>query len=77
MDADTRFTPIPGSLLACASDPTRDLRVRDANCSGSGGLAELSERQGLSIDLGAVALSMSGGDSACGGAAFVSEGISD
>jgi len=77
MDADTRFVPIAGNLLAYASEPPRDLRVRAANCSGSGGLAELSERQGLSIDLGAPVLSLSVGDNACGSVASDSVGVSE
>lgn len=76
--ADTRCAPIAGNLLlANASDPPRDLRDRDANCSGNGGPAGLSERQGLSIDLGAPALSLSVGDIACGGTASDSVGTSD
>lgn len=68
IDADTRFPPIAGGLLPTYnSDPPRDLRDRVAYCSGSGGLAALSGRQGLSMDLGVPVLSLSTGEFACDG----------
>lgn len=70
MDADTRFPLIPGGL-PCTSDAPRDLRFRVAYCSGP---VVLSERQGLSMDLGAPVLSLSVGDIACGGTASASAG---
>lgn len=75
IDADTRFPPTAGGLPpAYTSDPPRDLRGRVAYCSGSSGPAGLSERRGLSIDLGAPVLSLSVGEFACGCVASESVG---